>query len=263
MMHGIRANTSRIKMKRRVVLAGGVGAAGIAISRTVSAAIPGPPPQVSVSGGTTALTDCPSSGSTYSTSFGATENPLSEGGRWINGGTVGLDWTNVQTTPGKAFATTLHNSSTYRDNIAHLAATFNANQQVSATIYRANGYSPSILDEIELLLRFQITAHSARGYEVMWEANGRYMAIAQWNGSYGNFAAMNFTNSPPTPRDGDVLTAKIVGNTITVYVNGSLVLSDSTASTWNDGHPGIGFNPVTPGSTLGSYGWKNFTATSL
>ena len=41
---------------------------------------------------------------TYTTNFPLTENPISEAGNWINGGTVGLDWTNVSTTPGLASA---------------------------------------------------------------------------------------------------------------------------------------------------------------
>src|SRR5260221_2997308 len=41
-------------------------------------------------------------GMSYSTSFPLTENPISEGGRWVNGGLLGLDWTNVSTTPGLA-----------------------------------------------------------------------------------------------------------------------------------------------------------------
>jgi hypothetical protein len=33
----------------------------------------------------------------YSTTFPLTENPISEGGSWTNGGATGLDWANVQT----------------------------------------------------------------------------------------------------------------------------------------------------------------------
>ena len=39
----------------------------------------------------------------YSTSFTGTENPISEGGKWLNGATNGLDWCDVQKTPGLAF----------------------------------------------------------------------------------------------------------------------------------------------------------------
>ena len=34
---------------------------------------------------------------TYSTTFPATEDPLSDGGQWIDGGTTGVDWHDVQT----------------------------------------------------------------------------------------------------------------------------------------------------------------------
>ena len=35
----------------------------------------------------------------YTTNFSGAENPISEGGRWLNGQTDGLDWTDVRTTP--------------------------------------------------------------------------------------------------------------------------------------------------------------------
>ena len=42
---------------------------------------------------------------TYTTNFPLTENPISEGGKWINGKKDGVDWTDVRTTPGLAFGT--------------------------------------------------------------------------------------------------------------------------------------------------------------
>jgi hypothetical protein len=39
---------------------------------------------------------------TYTTTFPLTENPISEGGNWINGKAVGLDWANLATTNGMA-----------------------------------------------------------------------------------------------------------------------------------------------------------------
>src|ERR1700730_104316 len=43
----------------------------------------------------------------YTTAFSRAENPISEGGKWLNGRTDGLDWTDVRTTPGFAFGTEL------------------------------------------------------------------------------------------------------------------------------------------------------------
>src|SRR5713226_6600461 len=41
----------------------------------------------------------------YATNFSLAENPISEGGKWLNGQTDGLDWTDVRTTRGFAFGT--------------------------------------------------------------------------------------------------------------------------------------------------------------
>jgi hypothetical protein len=58
----------------------------------------------------------------YSTHFPLTENPLSEGGNWIDGLAVGLDWSNVHTRPGLAFAS--HANGTYDDSIVIVTGTW-------------------------------------------------------------------------------------------------------------------------------------------
>src|SRR5271157_3059098 len=40
---------------------------------------------------------------TYTTNFPLTEKPISEGGKWECGRTVGLDWVDIETIPGHAF----------------------------------------------------------------------------------------------------------------------------------------------------------------
>jgi hypothetical protein len=50
--------------------------------------------------GSAAVTVVSTGAHRYTTNFPLTENPISEGGRWINGGAVGLDWTNVSTKAG-------------------------------------------------------------------------------------------------------------------------------------------------------------------
>jgi hypothetical protein len=74
-----------------------------------------------------------SSAKSYTTSFLLTENPISEGGNWINGKAVGLDWANVQTTPGLAFGTET-GSGGYDDSTALLTGSWGADQHVKATI---------------------------------------------------------------------------------------------------------------------------------
>jgi hypothetical protein len=70
-------------------------------------------------------------GHNYSTSFQPTENPIYEHGNWINGGTTGLDWTNVQTSSGMAIGTQADNGSgnaQYSDSTAVLAGNWGPNQ---------------------------------------------------------------------------------------------------------------------------------------
>ncbi len=216
------------------------------------------------------VVDTPAS-SYYTTSFAATEPTISEGGKWINGGTTGQQWKNVATAGGNAIASAFvgQGSVNYDDSIAVLNTSFTANQYATGTVYKVGGYAPSVTHEIELLLRFQITANSARGYEVLWNTAGA-MAVVRWNGPIDNY-----TDLTPygvgnaligVPVTGDVLRAQIVGNVITVYKNGVQVFQvDITAvsgSVWTSGQPGIGFFPRV-GATLASYGWSDFGAGSL
>jgi hypothetical protein len=206
-------------------------------------------------------------GSGYSTGFPSSENPLSEGGKWVTGKTVGLDWNDPRSDPGRVYASTLCGlgSSRYDDNIAHLDtsySTFTPNQYAQATVFKVAGYSTSGGHEVELLLRFEITAHSARGYEILWGISG-YMAIVRWNGPLGDYTPLYDpgAGSISVPNDGDVFRAEISGNTITAYKNGSVVgtVSDST---YVGGQPGMGFWPV-DGATPENLGWKSWEAGNL
>ena len=222
------------------------------------------------SGGGGAATPCGTvSASAYSTGFAVTENPISEGGRWVNGKTDGVDWNDVQTVPGKAYAADfVGGGSRYNDPIAHLNAsfrTFASNQYAEGIVFRAPGYrNPDDKHEVELLLRFEIAANSARGYEVLWGQDGEIFVV-RWNGPLGNYTTLGGVRDPgPGPAvDGDVLRAEIVGNEITVCKNGDVVIVVSDPdSTWVDGQPGIGFWP-TAGSTLEDYGWMHYEAGDL
>ena len=63
-------------------------------------------------------------GRTYHSNFPKTENPISEGGNWINGGTTGLDWGNVLTTPGKVFGDQTPGTPPYKDPTAILTGSW-------------------------------------------------------------------------------------------------------------------------------------------
>jgi hypothetical protein len=250
-------------MKRRDFI---LGSAGAALPLWVRAQAPCAPPQVSLAGGSSASTSCGLPGvAHYATSFPVAENPLSEGGKWLCGKAVGLDWNNPQVLPGRVCASVRSGASgsRYDDSIAHLSkafATIGANQYAEGTVYRAAGYAPAgSKHEIELLLRFEISAHGARGYEVLWGHEGSF-AIVRWNGPLGNYTDLGVNGpGPGVAADGDVLRAVISGNLIMVYKNGMLVGTSPPDSTWQDGQPGIGFWPV-DSSTPSSYGWRRFEA---
>ena len=196
----------------------------------------------------------------YTTEFPLVENPISEGGNWINGGTAGLDWTNVQTTPGLAFATE-SGSGGYDDSTAVLAGTWNADQMAQAVVHSVKQKANPTFEEVELRLRTTVTKHSITGYEINFRCTtdaSRYVQIVRWNGPLGNFTYVS-TTSGPGIRDGDVIKASIVGSTITVYINNKLVLQ-GTDHRYTRGNPGIGFFLQGATGINGDYGFRSFTA---
>ncbi len=198
------------------------------------------------------------SGNSYTTNFPLTENPISEGGKWINGKVTGLDWANVRTTPGFAFGTQT-DTVDYDDSTAILAGTWGANQMAQAQIHVVSQDS-NIFEEVEIRLRTSISAHSITGYEINCSVvpSNPYNQIVRWNGPLGSFTQLNGGSTGCA--DGDVLEATIVGNTITSYKNGVQLLQ-WTESTFSSGSPGMGFY-IQGGSASqeSDYGFSNFTA---
>jgi len=205
-------------------------------------------------------------GNSYTTTFPTGESPLSEGGRWINGRTTGLDWADVHTTPGLAFGTNsiLDN---FDDSTAVLSGTWGPDQTVTATVHTVNQQSGSVFEEVELRLRTTIAPHHNSGYEAMFRAThdgSQYVAVARWNGPLNDFTALGFRQGPGI-YDGDVIKATISGNIITQYINGVVVNTvDITAvpgPVFTSGNPGIGFNlQGAPVSANRDFGLRNFTA---
>ena len=167
----------------------------------------------------------------YSTNFPATENPISEGGRWINGQAVGLDWKDVRTTAGLAYGADATGNPNFNDPTAVLAGTWGPNQTLQATVHSVNQRS-NATEEVELRLRSTITAHRNSGYEVNFRCThdgSQYVQIVRWNGPLGSFTYVNSAVGPGI-RDGDVVKATMIGSTITAYINGAQVVqaTDST-----------------------------------
>jgi hypothetical protein len=201
---------------------------------------------------------------TYTTNFPLTENPISEGGNWINGGTTGLDWTNVQTTTNKAFGTQPGNSpNPFNDSTAVVTGSWANDQSAQATVYVTSAPG-SCCAEVELRLRTTITAHSITGYEFNCSVapSNPYMEIVVWPGPL----EPNLSDYPMVATrfdmgcvNGDVLTATAVGSTLTFSKNGVAVLS-STDGTYAGGAPGIGFYLQNQTGINANYGFSSFSA---
>jgi len=200
----------------------------------------------------------------------AHENPISEGGKWINGAAVGLDWTDVQTSYGEVYGTKTGGSEPpYNDSIVGLAGTWGPNQTACATVYiNSNQVQDSWGQEVELHLNFTIAAHSATGYEFNWHAvNDRssYFAIVRWNGPLNNFTTIY---DPSPHRDmkwgistGDTICATSQNSVLSAYKNG-VFLGSVTDTTYTNGSPGMGFDQSCGSTICNAYaGFTYFMAT--
>jgi hypothetical protein len=202
---------------------------------------------------------------TYTSNFPLTENPISESGKWINGGVAGLRWTNIRTTPGRALGTqsgTDAGKARYADSTAILAGTWGPNQTVQATVFVANASGASgVFEEVELRLRTNITPNSITGYEIAASVHltDFYISVARWNGPLAKWTSIG--GSVPHPCvNGDVLKATMIGSTITVYLNGVQMLQ-VTDTTYKNGSPGIGLFLQGASGLNANYGFSSFTAT--
>jgi hypothetical protein len=206
---------------------------------------------------------------TYSTNFPRAENPISEGGKWLNGQKDAVDWADVRTRPGLAFGLEIGGSrpepQKYDDATALLTGTWGPNQTVQATVHSVNqNLSDKVWEEVELRLRSTLTPHNATGYEVMFRCSktpNAYCNIARWDGPLGKFAYLkNSGGSKYGVADGDVVKASMIGNVITVYINGKQ-MAQTSDNTFKSGNPGMGFFIDGATGENGNFGFSSFTAT--
>lgn len=195
---------------------------------------------------------------TYTTNFPLTENPISEGGHWINGLTNGLDWADVATTPGRAFGTQTGIGPNFADSTALLTGSWGPTQTVQAVVYIASGDSTTF-EEVELRLRSSLSAHSCTGYEVNFSVkpDNPYCQIVRWNGPLGDFTPLDSRTVGVV--NGDVVKATIVGSTITCYINNTAIFSVND-STYSSGNPGMGFYLQDGLGPPLNYGFSSYTA---
>jgi hypothetical protein len=194
----------------------------------------------------------------YASSFAADENPITEAGAWINGGTTGIDRGNVRTFPGLAFGANL--PSLYGDPTAVLVGAWASDQEVQATV-RANMVPKTPTHEVELRLRTIIRAHRITGYEINCSIDGTHphIEIVRWNGALNDFTSLRIT--PVACVNRDLLEATVIGSVLTVRKNGVQVLR-ATDNTFVDGSPGIGFYD-TPDNAWSNFGLSNFSARNI
>lgn len=200
-------------------------------------------------------------GVSYHTDFQRDESPLSAGGMWRH---AGLDWTQVATLGGVAFGTQ-DGKGGYDDSYAYLSG-FPPNQAVSAIVHRDPGLVPDTTHEVELLLRWADANHNARGYECNFAYDGSYAGIVRWNGPRNSFKFLDPPSGtghvPGGLHEGDVISARAVGNVISSYVNGTLIMK-VVDDGFPDGNPGIGFFRGGPSPQLSDFGLSSFSASAL
>lgn len=182
----------------------------------------------------------------YSTSFQLTENPISEGGKWIN---TDANQTVMKTLNGAAYGTqTDHAAPPYDDSSAYLLD-FGNDYEIEGIIVLAAGLD-AVNREVELLLRWFEGALRVNpggfgdtrcdGYEINVHHQGNYLQL-------GRFKATNFYNQPlgATPATGDKFRARAQAMQVKVWWNDVLKIDfDLTTALAADqitnGNPGIG-----------------------
>jgi hypothetical protein len=204
---------------------------------------------------------------TYATRFEGFESPLSEGGRWTNSG---LDWAEIRKTNGLACGTQTGTNSgiyEYNDSYAHLSG-FPPDQEAWGQVHIAKPPS-SCSQEVEILLRWTSSPHRTTGYECFASvAGGFYLEVVRWDGPLGKWTYLVRNHGTNYGlKDGDILKASIIGNVITVYVNG-VEKTRVTDSTFKTGNPGIGefLKSGEGGQGIGSnsdFGFSSFSARGI
>ena len=202
----------------------------------------------------------------YRTSFQLDEDPISEGGIWLNGRKDGIDWADVVTRNGVVYGAVTRMAvaerrveqgnleptaadgaapeGDYDDPTAVLAGVWGKNQHARAEVFSRNP-TDQYFQEVEIRLRSTMTPHRCTGYEVFFrclKTEDGYAEIVRWNGKIGDFTSLAKLSGPQYGvEDGDVIEASIVGNVIKGHINGVEMIS-ATDDVFDQGSPGVGFN---------------------
>lgn len=129
---------------------------------------------------------------TYSTTFSATENPISEGGGWSK---TDNNCTAVRTSGGIAFGT-ITGTGGYNDSAAYRTGLGN-NLEASCIIAVDPAINTSLNHEMELLFRNTSTSTTTQQYEVLLNRGGG-LQFMKWLGghAFDQFQDLGFTSGP-------------------------------------------------------------------
>ena len=212
----------------------------------------------------------------YSTTFPATEVPVSQGGLWLNGKADGIDWQNCDTlagSPNKIYGDALVGVSGADDCISIMKGDWGKSQYVECTAFIDPAYVPIANHEIELLLQFRISANFAKGYEWNFSLQSGLHQLAKWegDGTLGNLITVLTANGPHNalvPVTGDKIRfTQLIDGSFVLTQNGSLIdtwAEDSGTAIYETFAPGVGFF-VRPGAGQDPQKacWSSFVAGSL
>ncbi len=216
----------------------------------------------------------------YSTDFPLEENPISEGGMWMNGRKDGIDWIDVVSSGGRAYGEVSRMTAAerrveqgnlnptadgrdpegdYDDPTAVLTGSWGRDQLARARVFSRNP-TEEYFQEVQIRLRSTIEPNWCTGYEVFWRCltnEQGYAEIVRWNGKVGDFTSlMRLEGIGYGVKDGDLVQASIFGNVITGSINGREVITVADDHL-REGSPGIGFNFFV-GETNVDHGFSRF-----
>jgi len=214
---------------------------------------------------------------TYSTSFPLTENPISEGRKWVGGQSSGGNlWGDVRTGSGMAYG--VSEPTRYGDPTAILKGHWIADQQAEVTV-RINRTPTVCCHEIEVRLRVAIAKNKITGYEVYCSVvpGSRYCHIARWSGPNGLYCNIEPSSPSIYLVNGDVLRGTVTGSNpalITAYLNGQQIMQvpdngneggegtdcGTRRPVFTAGAPGLGFYDNQNDSKWNDFGVSKFRA---
>ncbi len=214
----------------------------------------------------------------YTTDFPLDENPVSEGGMWLNGKADAIDFTDCITSNGiihgapsrmnvlekRAEQGNLDDegegpAGDYDDPTAILTGEWGPNQHARGVAHVENP-TEEWFQEVQLRLRSTLAPHRITGYEIFFRClKGElgYAEIVRWNGAVGDWTSLRRHQGPEFGvAHGDVIEASIEGNVIRGFVNGVEKIT-VTDDVWPSGAPGVGFN-FGVGDTYADHGFSSF-----